>query len=178
MAYVAGVIWLTRPPYLRWLAAVGLILGSAAMDLAGRATEPVPFAASAIERGADLAVADVEWRSSPVGLIDAVTSLAGYAQRPIAAGDPITRAVVAASRPIPEGWWSVPVELPVAAETGQDVRLVGIEPGFSIDGVVAGIATQSAFGVSQPGLVAVPPEAADRVARALATNRLVILLGT
>lgn len=171
------MIWLSRPPYLRRIGAGVLVAAALFLDCAGRATEPVPFATENLPRGTALADAAVEWRDLPVGAVNAPAELSGYATAAIAAGDPITVAVVGSMSPIPDGWWSVPLELPESVSAGQPVRLVGLEPEFSVDGVVAAAGSSGAFGLDRPGLVAIPPAAADDVARAVATGRLVVLLG-
>lgn len=170
------MIWLTRPPYLRWLAAAAIVVASAAVDLAGRATEPVPFAAADLPRGTQLEAAAIEWRDVPVGMLEAA-EISGHTRHPVATGDPITASNVTPDGRITIGWWSVAVDLPASATTGQPVRLVGTNPEFSVEGIVAELGERSTFGVGGAGLVAVPPEFADRVARALASGQLVVLLG-
>ena len=178
VAYVANVFWLTRPPYMRWFATAVVIATSAAFDLAGRTTEPVPFAKTDIPRGVSLAAVNIEWRDSPTGLLDAAIDLDGFTNVPIAAGNPITASAVVADRPIPSNWWSVSVDLTTSATQGQPVRLVGLDPEFVVDGVVTATAHNGAFGVDDPGLVAVPADVAEQVARAAATGRIVVLLGS
>jgi hypothetical protein len=168
--------------------AATLILAAAVVDLTGRATERYPFAADPIVAGAALTVADIEWRDIPRGLLPTPPDIADgtgpadsaglAAAHDIAPGEPITPSHVTTGEVIPDGWWSVPVDLPEGVATGTAVRLVATEPQVDGAGVVARPTASGPFAVTSPGLVAVPPELAGAVARASAGGTLLVLIGT
>ena len=169
------MFWLLPPPYLRWLAAAVVFAGAAYLDLAGPAMQPYPFAATSIESGAPLA-ANVEWRDVPTGLLPPAATTEGFAVRDLAAGDPITAAAVRSDDQVPDGWWSVPVELPASARPGVSVRLLSPQGGLDVIGIVTEPAATGAFATVSAGLVAVPPDAAADIAAAGAAGALIVLL--
>lgn len=177
MRYVADVFWLRRPPYLRWLAAAAIVSVAVLIEFGGRGTEPYPFVAAPIASGA--AVVDaLEWNEVPAGLLPDPGDPDGRAARALAAGEPLTATATNATAPIPAGWWSVPVPLPPTAQAGASVRLVSPEEGIDVEGVVTTPSESGAFATTADGLVAVPPDAAAGVARAIGRSSLVVLVGT
>ncbi|MEZ5176408.1 MAG: SAF domain-containing protein [Acidimicrobiia bacterium] len=166
---------LSRPPYLRWLAAVALLAGAFAWDLSKGAAEPAPFAATTIERGTVIEASMIEWRQVPVGLLPAV-ELTGVAATRIDRGEPIVASALSTAASIPIGWWTVPMDVPPAATPGASVRIV-LADGFGVVGRVVEASRDDPFGMREPGLVAVPHEAADMVALAAASNQVVLLFG-
>lgn len=169
------MFWLTRPPYLRWAAAVLLVLLALAWDLRGRGGVAYPFAATAIEAGAVIGEDDVEWRTAPRGLLAAPDLSAPVAARSIAAGEPILPSSLDDDAGVPEGWWAVPVALPPAATRGAAVRLIGPD-GVESDGIVVGVGSTELLSFSDVGLVAVPPERAAAVAAAAVEGTLIVLI--
>ena len=77
---------------------------------------------------------------------------------------------------IPDGWWVVPAPIPAAALPGVTVRLISVDDGFAVDGIVAASGVDTGFGDEAIGAVAVPEEAAVRVSLAASSNRLVVLV--
>jgi len=169
------MLWLAHPPYLRWFAAGAIVLAAIAWDLSKRQTQPYPFASGTITSGDPFTDDVVEWRDVPVGIFT-VPDLAGTSARvDLAPGTPITESVVSRLAPLPTGWWSIPVDLPVGTAPGLAVRVV-MPDGRGIAGVVIRPAIRDTFGSVEPGVVGFPPEAADAVARLAARGELVVLV--
>ncbi len=171
------MLWLGRPPYLRWVAAVAVVAAAAAMDLRGRREVPVPYAATTIERGDPIAPRVVVWRPAAVGSVPVPEDLDGaVAAVRIERGDPIVASVVSRDRPIPEGWWSVPVALGPGATKGDAVRLVLVDGDRIVPGVVVEEGEADVLTAASVGSVAVPEVDATDVAVAAAEGRLVVLV--
>jgi hypothetical protein len=172
-----------RPPYLRWTAALAILIGAAALELDDRTTSLHPFTTSDIEAGDVIDDSDLEWRPVPQGLLPAPALEAPVAAHDLRAGEPLTPSAVAADSLIPSGWWSIPLTLPGTARAGAQVRLViltdnpntSTEAASAVEGIVVEAGAVDAFSVSEAGLVAVPADAADRVAVAAADERLIVL---
>jgi hypothetical protein len=169
------VLLLSRPPYARWVVAVIVVIVALGWDLAGRATEPFPVAASDIERGEPITDDDVTWRDLPRGSIRLPDLEGAHATTDIRAGDPITRSVTETGLTIPSGWWSVPVELPAGVPRGAPVRLTTLD-GLVVDGIVAVASSEDSFGLPTAGSVAVPEDAVSAVSSAAATNSLIVAI--
>ena len=165
---------ISKPPYLRWFLAIALVAAAVAWDLNRGATQPVPFAASAIERGAVVDADQIEWRESPVGLLPKTSPEGATALVEIPAGDPITPSVVSTGFTVPDGWWTVPVDTPVTARPGSRA-LVILDDGSEVSGVVVEPSREDSFGITASGLVAVPNELAALVALASRAGRLTVL---
>lgn len=173
--YIRDVLWLGRPPYLRWFAALSLVVAALVWDVSGRSTEPFPFAATDLARGEAITEANIEWRPVPVGEL-AMPDLQGVsASTEIRAGDPIVVSLVTAIPPLPPNWWTVGIPLPFGVPTGAEVRLVFFD-GSATSGIVIQPATEDSLGLVSDGLVAVPGEVADSVALAAANGDLVVLI--
>lgn len=165
---------ISKPPYLRWIVAVAVVGAAVAWDLNHRATQPAPFAVSAIERGESVGPDQIEWRDSPVGLLPSTAPEGATALVRIAAGDPITQSVVTTGFTVPDGWWTVPVDTPVAARPGSRA-LVILDDGTQVGAVVVEPSREDSFGITASGLVAVPGEVAAEVALASGSGRLTVL---
>jgi len=169
------MLWLSRPPYLRWFAAVAIVLAAFAWDLSGRQTAQYPFAAADLARGTALSEDTIEWKTAPSrfflipDLSDATASTA------IAKGDPITRSVLSPSISIPDGWWSVPIALPQVTVAGATIRVV-LPNGDGVSGVVVQPATSDNFGSLETATVAFPGGVAELVAQMAALGELVVLI--
>jgi len=173
--YVVRVLWLGRPPYLRWIAAASLVLAAFAWDVSKRATEPFPFAARDMARGQVLTSDDVEWRPVPVGSLSLPDLTGASASILIRSGDPIVPSLVAVTPPIPPDSWAVPVPLPLGAGVGMSVRLVFAD-GSATSGVIVQPATEDSLGLMSVGLVAVDGDVAHIVALATANGDLIVLI--
>jgi hypothetical protein len=100
------------------------------------------------------------------------------ARTQIDAGEPIlTSDVGDSSSNVPSDWWVVGVTLPPGARIGDEVRLVTLDTGVEVEGVVAYPGADDPFDAADGG-VAVPPEASADVAMAAASGRLAVLIST
>lgn len=169
------MFWLARPPYGRWAAAGALMAIALLLDANAPETEPRPFAARDIAAGEALDEARVEWHRAPAGLLPEVVVANAVAVRAIAAGEPLTPSLVAHESPIPASWWSVELPLPSGTAPGTLARVVLVDPPAAIDGIVASVLEPGPFGGTVSGLVAVPPEHADAIARAAAAGSVRVL---
>lgn len=169
------MLLLTRPPYLRWIAAVVLVAAAVGWDLSARATAPHPFAARVIPAGSPLTEDTVEWRDAPAGSWE-VPDLASatWAAHRIEAGDPITASLTTGSAAIPQGWWAVPIRIPPGVGRGASVRLL-LPTGGTVAGVVAVPASDDVF-TGPTGAVAVAEEHLRTVATAAAGDLVTVLV--
>ena len=173
--YGETVLWFSRPPYLRWIAAGAIVLAALAWDLSERQSESFPFAATAISAGTAITEDLVEWRPLPEGSIP-VPLLSGVsATADIDAGDPLTRSVLSQTSQLPEGWWSIPIDIPNGIPVGAAVRVV-LPDGSAATGVVTQPSSSDGFGVPSPGTVGFPAPVADTVAQFASSGSLVILV--
>ncbi|MCL1597869.1 MAG: SAF domain-containing protein [Actinomycetia bacterium] len=169
------MLWLARPPYLRWFAAGAILVAALSWDLSKRQTEPYPFASQTITRGEHLNDGNVEWRDMPAGLFPILDLADASARVDIVDGTPIFEAVVSRSAPLPSGWWSIPIDLPVGTPEGSAVRVLAPD-GQAITGIIVRPAMRDTFGSVEAGAVAFPPQHADTVARMVAGGGLVVLV--
>lgn len=168
------MFWLQPPPYLRRLAIAALILFAFVWDLRSADTEPYPFSVQAMAAGEAFTEANVEWRQVPVGLLEVPELVGRSAAVALAAGQPITPAVLGSPATVPEGWWSVAIDLPVQATPGSSVLLVVVDPPLTVPGVVVTAQSGDRFSAGHhPAVVAVPGEAAPIVAAAERAGQLV-----
>ena len=183
--YVASVYWFRRPPYLRWTAAALLVITATWLDLRPEPTVRQPFAAVDLAAGVSLDDTMVEWRSVPTGFLPPLENPQGIVLRAVAAGEPLSQSMLSTERiTVPEGWWSMEVQLPTGAVPGQNVQLIvlGTAPDmnpWSIPGIIIAPAPEGdplAF-EELPGLVAVPAESATVAAAAVAEARVAVILG-
>jgi hypothetical protein len=174
--YIRLVFWLTRPPYLRWAAAVAVVVVAFLWDLRGSSDILYPFASSPIAAGAPIAEADVVWRRVPEGTMALPDLSDPVAARDVPAGEPIVPSAVSGSTTIPKGWWSVPVPLPATAVPGTRIHLVDAASGFETDGIVVAAGSDDLMSFDESGMAAVPPDAATLIAIAAREGTVVILL--
>ncbi len=167
------MLWLTPPPYWRWLAAAALIAVAAYMDLSGPPMEKYPFVAEAVGSGEPIVV---EWRDVPRGMLPPPGGLSGAAHEPLVAGTPLVNGLLETASTVPADWWAVAVELPATATAGSDVMITTRAPSLQVVGIVVTPPTGSGFGPVSPGLVAFPPDQAAPIAAALAEHRATILV--
>jgi hypothetical protein len=178
------VLWLSRPPYLRWLGAAAILGLALWIELRPRAEVDHPFARFDLAAGSVVDEEAVEWRAVPGGVLPPV-ELGGLALVNIPAGEPLSPALVATDlvEP-PEGWWALEAPLPAGALPGGSVRLVLLpSPGAQgppqvVEGeVMAGMPADPLNPGEPTGLVAIPAEAAAPAAAAVAEGRAVVLVG-
>ena len=179
---------LSKPPYLRWVSAVALIVAALLWDLNRQATQLAPFAATRIERGAIVTEDVITWKPAPVGLLPGSLPDGATALVVIEPGDPIIASTLTTGIPIPAGWWTIPVDTPSTTPPGTQVRIVlgggglgiglGVEnlsAGVVVPGVVVVASREDSFGLTSSGLVAVPEAWAADVAIAAGAGQLTIL---
>lgn len=169
------MLWLSRPPYLRWIAAGAIVLAALVWDLSKRQSESFPFAATAILAGTAITEDLIEWRPLPEGSVP-VPLLSGVsATADIDAGDPLIRSVLSQTAQLPEGWWSIPIDIPYGIPVGAAIRVV-LPDGSAATGVVTQPASSDGFGVPSPGTVGFPAAVADTVAQLVSVGDVVILV--
>lgn len=168
------MFWLHRPPYLRWLVAAMIVVAAVVWDLDTTRTEPHPFAARPLERGVLLTEGDVTWRNVPVGLLAQPDLSAAVPAVDVSAGEPIVPSLLGSHDPVPADWWAVAVPLPSGVPVGARVRLV-VATG-TVDGIVVTVAPDEIGSFATDGLVAVSPDHADAVARAVAEGDATVLV--
>lgn len=135
------------------------------------------FASRDIAPGEVLDESNTEIRRVPSGLID-TASIGDTIYEPVAADDPVLATY--AGDPgafVPAGWWVIPVVLPEGAAVGDSVRLVVLDDGLHVEGVVTHPGSDDPFAAADGG-VAVPPDSASDIAIAAAQSRLAVLLST
>lgn len=175
MRYVGCMLWLARPPYLRWFAAGAIILAALSWDLSKRQTEPHPFASQTITRGEPLTDDNVMWRDVSIGAFPIPDLNDASAGIDIIKGAPISETVVSRTAPLPAGWWSVPIELPAGTPGGVAVRVLAPD-GQAITGIVIRPPVRDTFGSIEKGTVGFPAGYAEAVAMLAASGNLVVLV--
>lgn len=171
------MLWFQPVPWGRW--ALVLLVAAVAFYLEFKpdSTVETPFATTEISPGDVIDTANTELRMVPAGLLD-VAELGEVATSPISPGAPVMASFAGeADRTVPPGWWVVGVTLPDGADVGDDVRLVLLETGDEVPGVVAHPGSDDPFAAADGG-VAVPSESSADVALAAADGRLAVLVSS
>lgn len=170
------VVWLVRPPYLRYAAAAVLILGALWLDVRPKPMVDHPYAAADLAAGAPIGPDEVEYRSTPAGVLPPVDP-SGTAATDIPAGTPLVPGLLTVAPAIPAGWFALEIPVPDLASPGNVVRIV-IDADTWTDGVVIALAGDADFlSQGRSALVAVPGDAAGPVADAAARSTVTVLLG-
>lgn len=169
------MLWLQPFPWGRW-ALVLLIAGIAAyVEFMPDASVEAPFAVSTINVGETIDETNTELRRVPDGLLE-TADLGAVATQRIMAGSPVMASAVGErGETVPPGWWVVGVTLPDGAAVGDEVKLVLLDTGDEVSGVVAHPGSDDPFAAADGG-VAVPPEGSADVALAAANGRLAVLI--
>lgn len=171
--------WFVDPPYLRYAAAVAVVLVALWFDLRPEPTEPRWMAREPIPAGTHLTVDLFEEIDLPPGLLPRIEP-DGVAAMPIAEGEPLLPGHVLAVH-APDGWWVVSLEIPSHLPTGADLRVVLLsdDPTVSpepVPGIVVGPAMDDGFSFGDPvGSVAIPGDRVEAVAAASARGRVVVV---
>lgn len=171
------MLWLQPLPWGRW--ALVTLIAAVALYVEFRPDPTVesPFATATISPGDVIDETNTELRRVPSGLFDA-GQRGDIATRSILSGSPVMESDVSEQgRTVPPDWWVVGVTLPDGADVGDDVRLVLLDSGQEVPGVVAHPGSDDPFAAADGG-VAVPPERSSDVAVAAANGRLTVLLST
>ncbi len=169
------MLLLTRPPVVRWIAAVAVVVAAIAWEASDRRMVPYPFAAARIASGTLVTDDLIEWREVPAGSLNEPVLDAAHTTTNVAAGDPLTPSVTTRGTPIPPSWWAIPTALPPGVTAGSSVRLL-LPDGTSRQGIVATPSGTDTWGTPTWGTVAVDPQDADAVARAALTESVMVLV--
>jgi hypothetical protein len=174
------MLWLERPPVLRWLGATVLVGFSLWSELAPPGGTPHTFLSRDIAAGTPLTADVVETRLVPDLGFETETPT-GVAAVDLRAGDPLLAAAMT-EVVVPDGWVMLEAPIPSHARAGSPAAAL-ILPGegesvtVELPAVVVATAPDDVFGVSA-GTLAVPPEWFARAATAAAAERLVIGIGS
>ena len=171
------MLWFEPLPWGRWALVALVAVVALYIELGHNPSEEQPFASIAIAPGEVIDASNTEMRPAPSGLL-APAEMGSVATRPIEPGDPVLASDASESESVvPTGWWVVSVALPDGARAGDRVRLVLLDSGTEVEGVVAHSGSDDPFDASDGG-VAVPPETSADVALAAADARLAVLVST
>lgn len=165
------------PPWGRWSVA-GLIV-TAALWVEFRPDPLVdhPFAVAPIVVGEEVNETNTVYQRIPAEILEPVV-LGQVAVRAVSPRSPVLADDLGVPESIvPEGWWVVSTDVPASASPGDVVRLILLDQGTVVDGVVAATSTEDPF-ASSSGAVAVPSESAAEVATAASDGRLAVLVST
>ena len=169
---------MSRPPYLRRVAAAAIVIVAVTMEFRPATTERVPVAAVDLPSGSTITEADVAWLDVEKGTIERVI-LPAVLSRSVPAGTPILTADVDPnSVEVPTDWLQIELEVPAATQNGATV--VAVMSSSELDGPATGVVTQlsTATGFDRlTALVAFAPSEAVAVARSVAEGTVTVLLG-
>lgn len=170
------MLWLSRPPILRWCAALCLVVAAAWSEFSPPATVEVPFLTVDLPAGSPITADALTLRPMPAPGLPPPPS-GGVAAIDLRAGDPLVASMVATVA-IPSGWFVIPAEVPPDAPPGATAigvvlpDLPGLAP-VSLEAIVVTGAPDDPFGPGS-GSVAVPPASVALAAAASSSGRLVI----
>lgn len=171
------MLWFQPMPWGRW--ALVLLIAAVALYIEFKPDDTVeaPFAITTISPGDVIDQTNTEQKRVPVGLLESAEP-GEVATRTILPGWPVMASQVGEhGETVPPGWWVVSVALPDGAQIGDDVRLVLLESGEEVTGVVAHQGSADPFAAADGG-VAVPPDSSSGVAVAAANGSLAVLIST
>ena len=169
------MLWLSRPPFLRWLAAAVVIAFAAWTEFAPRPFSEIAVLNQDVAAGTPLTDEMVDTRRMPDPGF-ATVEPHGIAATGLNAGDPLLASMLTEIA-VPPGWVALEAALPSGAWPG--ARATGVilaaEPGQATETFPAVIVEtgNDAFGTGT-GSVAVPPEWIAAAGAAAAGGRLVI----
>lgn len=161
------MVWLERPPLLRWLAAALFLAVTAWMEFAPGPEVSMVVLAQDVPAGTRLAEEHVDRvgvRASPFETV----APAGVAAVDLQAGDPLVASMIT-DVSVPRGWAAIEAPVPARASAGSWATVVTIDDSGATDeftGLVVEGASSDPFGATV-GLVAIPPE---RLAAALVAS--------
>jgi hypothetical protein len=171
------MLWFEPLPWGRWALVVLVAAIAVYVELGPDPTVDHPFATVSITPGDVIDTTNTEMRAVPADLFLPIET-GSVVRRPIDVGDPVLATDVGESDSmVPQGWWVVGVTLPDGARAGDRVRLVLLDTGEEIDGVIAYPGSDDPFDAADGG-VAVPSAASANVALAAAEARLAVLIST
>lgn len=171
------MLWFEPLPWGRWALVILVAAVAVYIELGPDPNTDHPFATVDIAPGDVIDTSNTEMRALPAGLLES-TELGAVARRPIGRGEPVLMSDVGdAESVVPPGWWVVGVTLPDGAQAGDRVRMVLLDSGGEVEGVVAHAGSDDPFAAADGG-VAVPAESSAEVALAAADGRLAVLIST
>lgn len=168
------MLWLDRPPFLRWLAASVLVIVAAWSELAPPPTTESTFLVEDVAAGTPVEDHHVERRPVPVGVL-ATVEPSGVAATDLRAGDPLVESMVTEVA-VPPGWVVIEAAVPTHASPGASATAIIVGEGsapIEFPAVVIGEGSSDPFGEAS-GTLAVPGEWIGPAAAAGAEGRLVI----
>lgn len=169
--------WLQTPPWGRWALSFLLVAAALWMEFGPDSSVEHPFATNSIAVGESISPANTSLHRVPEGLLEPLDGLE-VAVKTIAPGAPVLRSDLGEpGTALPRGWWVVSADVPPHASAGDKVRLVLLDTGLVVDGVVAAANPEDPFTTTN-GALAVAPENASVVAVAAAGDRLAVLIST
>ncbi len=171
------MLWFEPLPWGRWALVVIVAAVAVYIELGPDPTVDHPFATVSIAPGDVIDTSNTEMRPVPASLFTPFDT-GSVARSSIASGDPVLATDVGEDDPVvPPGWWIVGVTLPEGARAGDRVRLVMLDTGEEVEGIVAHPGSEDPFDAADGG-VAVPSAASANVAVAAADARLAVLIST
>ncbi|MFZ0014854.1 MAG: hypothetical protein WAL25_12155 [Acidimicrobiia bacterium] len=171
------MLWFEPFPWARWALVALVALFAGYLEFRPDASVEQPFAIVEIDPGDTIDSTNSEMRKVPIGLLDGAEP-GSVARTQIDVGEPVLSGDVGdSSSNVPPGWWVVGVTLPNGALTGDEVRLVALDTGTEVEGVVAYPGSDDPFDAADGG-VAVPSDVSKEVAMAAANGRLAVLIST
>lgn len=171
------MLWLQPIPWGKWVLAILIALVAVYVEFRPDPTVDFPFATSPIAPGDVIDETNTELRRVPDGLLES-GKRGDVATRSILPESPVLATDVGEQgRTVPPGWWIVGVTLPDGADVGEDVRLVLLDSGDEVSGMVAHPGSDDPFAAADGG-VAVPSERSSDVAVAAANGRLAVLISS
>jgi hypothetical protein len=169
---------MSRPPYLRRIAAVLVVLVAVAIEFRPTTTQRLAIATTDLVAGTTVTEADVAWVDVSKGAIEPAV-LPAIVSRMVPAGAPISDADVdSGSVEVPADWLQIELEVPAATQNGATVVAV-MSPAL-LDRPATGLVTRVPEATGFDGLtalVAFDPTDAVAVAHAVAEGTVTVLLG-
>lgn len=174
------MLWLTRPPYLRWSLVGLLVVVSLWVEIRPTSSVRHPYVTRDVTRGEPVEGA-LEWRDVAGGVLEPVLGT-GFADRDLTAGHPLlpgdtTHAPIL----VPPGWWLLDVAVPAETTAGMSIQLVILPAsGERVLPPISGLVTSVRPGEYQSdglvGSVAFPPDRAATAAVAIAEDHVSVLI--
>ena len=174
------MLWLTRPPYLRWSLVALLVVASLWVEIRPTSSVTHPYLARDLARGEAVEGA-LEWRTVAGGILEPVVGT-GFADRDLVAGQPLLPGdTTDAPITVPPGWWLLDVAVPAETAAGMSVQLVilpasGERPLPPIGGLVTSVRPGEYQSDGLVASVAFPPDRAATAAVAIAEDRVSVLI--
>lgn len=171
------MLWFEPLPWGRWLLVALFAVFALYLEVRPEPSVEMPFATVDIVPGSVIDESNTEMKPVPSGLFFGADH-GDVAREVVAAGAPVLASDVSEdNETVPPGWWVVAVTLPDGVRAGDEVRIVLLDGGAEVEGVVAHPGSDDPFAAADGG-VAVPPESSAEVALAAANGRLAVLIST